>query len=242
MSAREKKREGGQAAEFQVNEQELQGLSERVAKRRIEEKDWEILHRYLLLFLKLSQVLQYGRIRMKKIARMLFGKRTEKEKQKGKDPSDNPPESPVGGEKPSGSEQNSGMESAGENHDRGKRKGHGRRAASDYQNAETIICPMCHNKPGDLCPACGKGRLRLQPAEVTIRFTGNPPVTATKYEREKVRCDSCGQKETPYDRGGRPSGRKMGNALPDGRGSGRQKDIRLIRGKTSRASAAASDE
>jgi len=144
MSAREKKREGGQAAEFQVNEQELQGLSERVAKRRIEEKDWEILHRYLLLFLKLSQVLQYGRIRMKKIARMLFGKRTEKEKQKGKDPSDNPPESPVGGEKPSGSEQNSGMESAGENHDRGKRKGHGRRAASDYQNAETIICPMCH--------------------------------------------------------------------------------------------------
>src|SRR3990172_3983817 len=73
MSAREKKRKDGQAAEFQVNEQELQALSERVAERKIEEKDWEILHRYLLLVLKLSRVLQYGRIKIKKIARMLFG-------------------------------------------------------------------------------------------------------------------------------------------------------------------------
>ena len=193
MSAHEDKKDDGRATEFQVQEQELQALRQRVAERKIEEKDWELLDRYLLLVLKLSQVLQYGRIRIKKIARMLFGKRTEKEKPKKKDPSDNPPQSPAGEEKPAGSEQNSGMQPSGENQDREKRKGHGRRAADDYQNTETIICPMCHNKPGDLCPACGKGRLRLQPAEVIVRFTGNPPVTAKKYEREKVRCDTCGQ-------------------------------------------------
>ena len=191
MSTSDAKTKGSQAAEFHVNEQELQALSKRVAERKIEEKDWELLDRYLLLVLKLSRVFQYGRIRMKKISRMLFGKRTEKEKKK--DPPGSPPQAGAGGETPTGPEKDSGLDSAGEAQDQEKKKGHGRRPASDYQNAETIVCPMCHNKPGDLCPACGKGRLRLQPAEVIVRFTGNPPVTAKKYEREKVRCDTCGQ-------------------------------------------------
>jgi hypothetical protein len=82
MSTRDAKTKGSQATEFHVNEQESQALSGRVAERKIEEKDWDLLHRYLLLFLKLSQVFQYGRIRMRKISRMLFGKRTEKEKKK----------------------------------------------------------------------------------------------------------------------------------------------------------------
>jgi len=34
------KKEGDRATEFQVDEQELQALSQRVAERRIEEKDW----------------------------------------------------------------------------------------------------------------------------------------------------------------------------------------------------------
>ncbi len=76
------KKEGDRATEFQVDEQELQALSQQVAERRIEEKDWETIHRYLLLFLKLSQVFQYGRVRMRRIARMLFGKRTEKDRRR----------------------------------------------------------------------------------------------------------------------------------------------------------------
>ena len=64
---------------------------------------------------------------------------------------------------------------------------------SDYQNAQTIVCPICENKAGDLCPACGKGRLRQLLAEVVIRFRGNPPITTDRYERERVRCDTCGQ-------------------------------------------------
>jgi uncharacterized Zn finger protein len=31
------------------------------------------------------------------------------------------------------------------------------------------------------------------PAEVVIRFKGNPPITAERYERELLRCDTCGQ-------------------------------------------------
>ncbi len=187
------KKEGDRAPEFRVDEQELQALSQRVAERRIEEKDWETIQRYLLLLLKMSQVFQYGRIRIKKIARMLFGKRTEKEKKKG--PPDNPPQS--SGEEtppaPAGKEQDPGSASVGENQSQEAKKGHGRRPASDYQNAQTIVCPICENKAGDLCPACGKGRMRQLPAEVVIRFKGNPPITAERYERERLRCDTCGQ-------------------------------------------------
>ncbi len=187
------KKEGDRAPEFRVDEQELQALSQRIAERRIEEKDWETIQRYLLLLLKMSQVFQYGRIRIKKIVRMLFGKRTEKEKKKG--PPDNPPQS--SGEEtppaPAGKEQDPGPASVGENHKQEAKKGHGRRPASDYQNAQTIVCPICENKAGDFCPACGKGRLRQLPAEVVIRFKGNPPITAERYERERLRCDTCGQ-------------------------------------------------
>ena len=35
--------------------------------------------------------------------------------------------------------------------------------------------------------------MRQLPAEVVIRFKGNPPITAERYERERLRCDTCGQ-------------------------------------------------
>jgi hypothetical protein len=194
MNAGKEKKKDGKAPDFHVNEQELQALQQRITDRKIEDKDWDLIQSYLLLLLRLSRVLQYGKIRMKKIARMLFGKRTEKEKEnKKKDPPKDPPAS-SSGETPLGSAQ--GKQDTGtvkEGPDPSVKKGHGRRPASDYQNAETVICPLCHNKPGDLCPACGKGRLRQLPAEVTVRFTGNPPVTSTKYAQERVRCDTCGQ-------------------------------------------------
>jgi transposase len=193
MSARGKKKESSRASEFQIDEQELQSLSQRVAERKIEEKDWENLQRYLLLLIKLSALFQYGRVRMRKILRMLFGKRTEKEKKK-KDPPDNPPSTVGENTTPApGAERRSESITPKEKQNQGTKKGHGRRPASDYQNAEMHICPLCHNKPGDLCPACGKGRLREQSAEIVVRFTGNPPIACNKFACEKVRCETCGQ-------------------------------------------------
>jgi transposase len=193
MSAGEDKKECKKAAEFHIDEEELHALSQRLAERKIEEKDWETLRGYLLLLLKLSQLFQYGRVRMRKILRMLFGKRTEKVKKK-KDPPDNP-RSPVGENTvlAPGIEQRSEVTPPSENQRQEAKKGHGRRPVSDYQNVETHVCPLCHNKPGDLCPACGKGRLRELPAEVVVRFKGNAPITANKLARERVRCDTCGQ-------------------------------------------------
>ena len=76
--------------EFQIKAEEVESLRARVEERKIEDDDWERLHRYLDLLVKLVRVMEYGRVRMRKLTRLLFGKPTEKDKPK-KPPSDSPP-------------------------------------------------------------------------------------------------------------------------------------------------------
>ncbi len=65
--------------ELRIDKEELEALSARVAERKLAEQDWQQLHRYLVLLLKLTKALEYGRVRMRKLMRILFGKRTEKD-------------------------------------------------------------------------------------------------------------------------------------------------------------------
>lgn len=74
-----------------------------------------------------------------------------------------------------------------------KPKGHGRNGASDYTGAQKIKVSQETLKPGDPCPACEKGKVYLSPAPgVIVRVTGRPPLYATVYELEKLRCNLCG--------------------------------------------------
>jgi len=57
---------------------------------------------------------------------------------------------------------------------------------------------VCHHKleglvKGDICPKCGKGKLYKYEPAVTVRISGNSPLTATKHIREKLRCNACGE-------------------------------------------------
>ena len=190
--------------ELQIDKQELDALSARIAERRLEEEDWQRLHRYLVLLSKLTNVLESGRVRMRKLTRILFGKRTEKDRagggQTGKDDNSTRPGSPAAG----GQIDRPGSEAAGsegptepartdsEPEKQRQAKGHGRHPASAYQNAREIVCPVCLNHVGDRCSACGKGTLRKQDEEIVIRIKSSAPVTAEKYRIEKLRCDACG--------------------------------------------------
>lgn len=74
-----------------------------------------------------------------------------------------------------------------------KRQGHGRRGAGRYTGARRI--PVCHPtlKAGQRCEKCRRGKLRLQKRHgVAMQLRGSPPVTATVWELEKLRCDGCG--------------------------------------------------
>jgi transposase len=79
--------------------------------------------------------------------------------------------------------------------DKPKRKGHGRRAASDYSGAKIVRCRHELMKAGDDCPALCGGRLYdLKEPTALMQFTGQPLITATRFEREALRCAKCQQR------------------------------------------------
>jgi transposase len=81
---------------------------------------------------------------------------------------------------------------------RGEKKkpnGHGRNGAAAFRGAKKVKVSHGSLKPGSPCPeeGCdGKVYLQNEPARI-VRFVGAPPVQATVYEMERLRCNLCGK-------------------------------------------------
>jgi transposase len=71
--------------------------------------------------------------------------------------------------------------------------GHGRHGADAYHAAERIDVAHPTLTPGDPCPACGEGTVYAKAPGVLVRITGQPPLAATIYQLQKLRCHLCGQ-------------------------------------------------
>jgi transposase len=72
-------------------------------------------------------------------------------------------------------------------------KGHGRNGAEAYRGAERIDVPHPSLSAGDACPACTQGTVYDKAPGVLVRITGQPPLAATIYQLQKLRCHLCGQ-------------------------------------------------
>jgi transposase len=72
-------------------------------------------------------------------------------------------------------------------------KGHGRNGADAYHAAARIDVPHPALAAGDACPACGEGTVYEKAPGVLVRITGQPPLSATIYQLQKLRCGLCGQ-------------------------------------------------
>ena len=72
-------------------------------------------------------------------------------------------------------------------------KGHGRNGAEAYRGAARIDVPHPSLTAGDACPACGQGTVYDKAPGVLVRITGQPPLAATIYQLQKLRCHLCGQ-------------------------------------------------
>jgi len=168
----------------------------------------------------LQQTLFETRISLSRLKRILFGKRTESRARKPQDPPEgsaggagsagdksdpaSETEDPcgdveaVGDATPSDTDSGAQTGSGGPAHAgtdtqaSTPRAGHGRLGEADYPGAETIFCPHDERKAGDLCPQGRRGRLYHRPPLVRLRFTGHPPAVVNRYERERLRCASCG--------------------------------------------------
>lgn len=72
-------------------------------------------------------------------------------------------------------------------------RGHGRHGAEAYRDAVRRDIPHPSLTAGDGCPACGRGTVYEKAPGVIVRITGQPPLKATVYVLQKLRCHLCGQ-------------------------------------------------
>lgn len=71
-------------------------------------------------------------------------------------------------------------------------KGHGRNGADAYPGAKRVPVPHPSLKHGNLCPSCPNGIVyRQKKPGLVVRITGQAPLGATVYERERLRCNLC---------------------------------------------------
>jgi len=75
-----------------------------------------------------------------------------------------------------------------------KAKGHGRCSHRAYTGARRVSVPHPVWRAGQACPQCQRGKLRrLAEPAAAIQIQAQPPVGATVYELERLRCNTCGQ-------------------------------------------------
>ena len=75
-----------------------------------------------------------------------------------------------------------------------KRAGHGRNGAADFTGATKVAVAHETLKSGDPCPGCCEGKVyRQKEPKALVRIVGRPPLEATVFEMERLRCNACGE-------------------------------------------------
>jgi len=125
------------------------------------------LGRIFELMIALLSLLELKNLTLAKLRRLCFGERTESAR------------NVCGGEAAPKKRQ--------------KAKGHGRQGHRAYPGARRASVPHPTRRAGETCPACQRGKLRRRQPGVVAHLTAQPPVAATIYELESLRCDTCGK-------------------------------------------------
>ncbi len=123
---------------------------------------------------------------VRRLRKLIFGATTEKTRKVVGEP---PPDEGDGDEGAQGSGKRRRSKKT-----KKARKGHGRNGAKAYRGADKVRLPhptLAHKAP---CPACERGKVYMlaEPA-VLIRIKGVAPLQATVYERDRLRCNLCGE-------------------------------------------------
>ena len=177
---------------------EIKQLINRVKQGELDQGDALLIEKLLNFLLTIVSLLERKYTSIRRMKELLFG---VKEKKRGKDETKNRAEESQSGVE--GSQIDSPKETASNSICEGdssiqevrrlKRPGHGRKAASDYPGAGLVRLNHTEMAPGDPCPESGcEGHLhQLERPNVKIYLTGQPLISATKYERPVLRCSDC---------------------------------------------------
>jgi len=176
----------------------LEALLRRAEAGAFEQEDFSTLRFVLKAYVYLTRLIDKKSTTINRLRKLLFGPRTEKTSQVvGRD----------GEPAAADAEVPSGVESNGEDSapteppapsdppkSSKKKPGHGRNGAKDYPGADRIKIGHASLQPGDPCLDCGAGTVYdMNRPGTLIRVIGRPPLKATIYELQKLRCNLCGK-------------------------------------------------
>lgn len=213
---------------------QFDALLQRVETGALEPDDLATIHAVLESYFYVTQLIDRKNTSLARLRQLLFGAKTEKtadvigcDSTAAADP-----------KPPSNAAAESTTATAGSPPTRPS--GHGRHGGGDYPGAARVAVRHESLEPGDPCPACRRGTVyqRNRPG-VLIRFVGQPPIQATVYELQKLRCQLCGQMFTAqappeagaakYDAtvGSMLALLKYGNGFPFHRGAKLQQNLQI---------------
>jgi transposase len=168
-----------------INRDDLAILLERARNNTLTEDDCESIKAMADTIEFIIEMLNKKDVQLKRLLKQILGIKSEKSRK-------------IFEQEETNNDDSSDRESDVPNHDKGnktdkKPKGHGRNGVDQYTGAERIFISHPMFSGGCSCPECQKGKLytEKQPG-IFIYIEGKPPVQATIYELEKLRCNLCG--------------------------------------------------
>lgn len=219
---------------IEVESERLEDVLRRV-EGTLDEEDSLLIRRVFESYAYVSDLIDDKNTTIRRLRELLFGSRTEKTGAvtggKSRKAAVKSPSSIVDGVGDEGADESTEAEPSP------SPGGHGRNGAEAYQGATRIDVPHPSLACGDACPACGEGTVYDKTPGVLVRITGQPPLAATVYQLQKLRCNLCGQVftadapegagPTKYDAtaAGMIGLLKYGSGLPFNRLEGLQRDL-----------------
>jgi transposase len=165
------------------------------AERALTQEDVELIRAVVEAYRYVVDLVDDKNTSIGRLRQLLFGSRTEKTNAvlgRKTDMRDAPPANGAAADTGPASGEGD-IEGSKETDKAPARQGHGRNGADTYHGAARIEVPHASLKAGDPCPACEKGTVYDKAPGVLVRITGQPPLAATIYYLQKLRCHLCGQ-------------------------------------------------
>jgi transposase len=174
---------------MEVDTTQLEEVLRRV-EQALDEKDATLIRRLFESYAYVADLVEDKNTTIRRLRQLFFGKRTEKTKAVVEKSDATRQRDATADAESAADPPEAGASQAADTH---VCPGHGRNGADAYRGAQRIEVPHPALKAGDPCPVCQEGTVYDKAPGVVVRIKGQPPVAATIYQLQKLRCHLCGQ-------------------------------------------------
>lgn len=194
---------------IKVDTRQLDELVDRAATNTLTHDDTELMRKIFESYTQFFEIVADKDTSLKRLRKLMFGSSTEKTRKVVDDgESDSDEDDAAGGDTDGTSDESNPDDAPSKPRPKPapNRPGHGRMGADEYKGAGQVDVKHDQLSEGDPCPECKSGKLYEKTPKVIVRIVGQPPLGATVYRLQKLRCHLCGKLFTasePAETGGK---------------------------------------